>query len=213
MTDKRYIFVDVCWTLFYSNTTFDFLDFAVRDRRYQRLRRIGRTWIGRKANVLLYKLFGYDRLRTRGLHYLAGKTRTELQALAEQFYSLYLVPRRIEQVWQTLPAEHLVVVSGTLDIIAKTVAEHIGAEAYYATEMLYDGEVFTGKYRDFLLGKADVLPHYNDFDIITDNITDIDLVRHAHHATIVTYNNKSRWAAILPTDINATFIDTEQTKY
>ena len=213
MTEQRYTLVDVCWTLFYSNTTFDFLDFAVKDERYIRLRQIGKSWLGRKMNLLAYKLTHVDKERARCLQYLKGKSQTELQALAEQFYQEYLLPRRIEPVWQELDGKRLVIVSGTLDIIAQTVARHLGAEAYHATEMVYHDNLFTGMFRDFLLGKADVLPQYSDFDIITDNLTDIDLVRHARNATIITYNNKRRWLDALPIGTNATFIDAEQPRY
>ena len=175
--------------------------------------------IGRAINLLVYKLTHRDKERARCIRYLQGKSHAELQTLAEQFYQEYLLPRKIEQVWKAIGGQQsaggnrLVIVSGTLDIIAEKVARHIGAEAYYATEMLYNNDLFTGGFRDFLLAKSDVLPHYNGFDIITDNLTDIDLVRHAQQATIITYNNKSRWQRILPTDINVTFIEAEQARY
>lgn len=217
--DRKYILVDVCWTLFYSNTTFDFLDFAIKDIRYRRLRRIGRSWFGRKVNVLLYKLFGYDCLRSRGLQYLKGKSRSELAAQAEQFYEVYLTPRRIEPVWEEIRNQksegrsRIVIVSGTLDIIAETVARHIGAEACFATETLYGEDGFTGKFKDLLLTKSSVLPHYEQYDIITDNLTDIDLVRSAHKATIITYNNRNRWTALLPPDQEVTYIDAREQRY
>ena len=213
MTEQRYTLVDVCWTLFYSNTTFDFLDFTIKDDRYIRLRRIGKSWLGRKLNLLIYKLFRYDWLRSRSLRYLAGKSRSELLELAERFYRDYLLPRRIEPVWQLLPKTDIVIVSGTLDIIAQTVARHLGAEAYFATETAFEDDVFTGRFNDLLLTKASALPQYSDYDIITDNLTDIDLVRKARKATIVLYNNRHRWAAVLPPDANCIFIDAEQPRY
>ena len=213
MTEQRYTLVDVCWTLFYSNTTFDFLDFVVKDKSYKHLRWMGKTWLGRKMNLLLYKLFHYDLQRSRGLRYLKGKSRSDLEAMAEQFYQEFLTPRRIEPVWQLLPQTNIVIVSGTLDIIAETVARHIGADAFYATEMVYDANGFTGKFNDLLLTKSSAIPHYNDYDIITDNLTDSELVRKAHKATIIAYNNRNRWAAFLPPDIDVTYIDAREQRY
>ena len=213
MTEQRYTLVDVCWTLFYSNTTFDFLDFVVKDKGYKHLRRIGKSWLGQKTNVLLYKLFRYDLQRSCGLRYLKGKSRSELEALAEQFYQEYLTSRRIEPVWQLLPKTNIVIVSGTLDIIAETVARHIGADAFYATEMVYDANDFTGKFNDLLLTKSSAIPHYDNYDIITDNLTDSELVRKAHKATIIAYNNRNRWAALLPPDIDVTYIDAREQRY
>ena len=213
MTETHYTLVDVCWTLFRSNTTFDFLDFAIKDKRYIRLRRFGRKRLVQLANLLLYKLFRYDWLRSHCLRYLAGKSRSKLQALAEQFYQEKLLPRRIGQIWEQLPRTNVIIVSGTLDIIAQTVAAHIGAEMYYATEMLYTDDIFTGRYKDLLLLKSSVLTRYTDYDIITDNLTDIDLVRHARHATILVYNNRNRWLNQLPSTENITFIESTEQRY
>ena len=107
----------------------------------------------------------------------------------------------------------LYIVSGTLDIIAETVARHIGADTFYATEMVYGTNGFTGKFNDLLLTKSSAIPHYNDYDIITDNLTDIELVRKAHKATIIAYNNRNRWAAFLPPDIDVTYIDAREQRY
>ena len=220
MTEQRYILVDVCWTLFYSNTTFDFLDFALKDNEeYVRLRRIGKSWIGRTINLIGYKLTHTDKERIRCLQYLKGKSRTELQALAEQFYQEHLLPGKIEPVWAAISNQQstagcqLVIVSGTLDIIAQTVARHLGAKAVHATEMVYKNDIFTGKFNDRLLTKASALPNYEPYDIITDNLTDIDLVRKARKATIILYNNKSRWQRILPTDANITYIDATEQRF
>lgn len=213
MTDKHYTLVDICWTLFYSNTTFDFLDFAVKDAGYRRLRRFGSTWFGKRLNLLLYKMFHYDWLRARCVHYLTGYTQQQLYDLAEQFYRSYLLPRQIPEIWNRMPESGIVLVSGTLDIIARTVAHQIGAEAYYATEMIYKDNVFTGKIRDLLLTKSSALPQYGDYNIITDNLTDIDLVRKARQATIILYNNRPRWDALLSTYANITYIEAARQRY
>lgn len=121
----------------------------------------------------------------------------QLDAKAEQFYNNYLVPRKTP-VWELLRDKDIVLVSGTLECIAKTVAKHIGAKAYHATDQLK---------------KHEVLRLYDDFDIITDNLTDIELVKRAKHATIIVYNNKDRWQQILPRDLNVTFIEATESRY
>ena len=94
-------------------------------------------------------------------------------------------------MWELIEGKEIVLVSQTMDLIARTVARHIGAKAYYAMQ-----------------NKEEVLVHFTDFDIITDNMSDIELIKRAQHATIVTYNNKPRWEKILPQGINVTFIET-----
>lgn len=171
--------MDICWTLFYSNTTYDFL--------YIR---------GNKFNSLIYKLFGIDLVRSRAIRVFERLPKDEQQTRVEQFYTDYLLPRKIGPVWQMIEGRNIVLVSQTMDIIAKTVAEHIGAQDYHATQH-----------------KEEVLSRYADFDIITDNISDLPLIRHARQATIITYNNRSRWEKILPKDKNIRFIETGRNKY
>ena len=179
MQTNRTILVDICWTLFYSNTTYDFL----------RIR-------GNKLNSLLYKLFGYDLVRSRAIRKFNTLGREEQKERAERFYSDYLEPRKIAPVWQRIEGKKIVLVSQTMEIIAQVVTKHTGAQQYYATQR-----------------KEEVLAQYTDFDIITDNMSDIELIKRAQHATIVTYNNEPRWKKILPQGINVNFIETGRNKY
>ena len=179
MKKEKHILVDICWTLFYSNTTYDFLN-------------IKGNWL----NSLIYKLFGCDIVRSRAIRRFQAHNREEQLALAELFYNTYLEPRKIEPVWRMIEGLNVILVSQTMDVIAEVVAKHVGAKAYHATQ-----------------NKEEVLTQYTDFDIITDNISDLELIKQAQHATIITYNNKSRWKKLLPQDINITFIDTGRYKY
>ena len=171
--------VDICWTLFYSNTTYDFLHIR-----------------GNKFNSLIYKLFGIDLVRTRAIRAFKRLPLAEQQTRVERFYTDFLLPRKITPVWQMIEGKDIILVSQTMDLIAKTVAEHIGAKAFHATP-----------------DKGEVLTHYADFDIITDNMSDLPLIRRAKKATIITYNNRARWERILPPEVNVNFIETGREKY
>ena len=171
--------VDICWTLFYSNTTYDFLHIR-----------------GNKFNSLIYKLFGIDLVRCRAIRAFNRLPLAEQQTRVEQFYTDYLLPRKSSPVWQMIEGKDIILVSQTMDLIAKTVAEHIGAKAFHATP-----------------DKGEVLTHYADFDIITDNMSDLPLIRRAKKATIITYNNRARWERILPPEVNVNFIETGREKY
>lgn len=179
MGKNKYIFVDICWTLFYSNTTYDFLQIK-----------------GNRLNSLIYRLFRYDVVRSRAIKRFNRYSREEQLSHAEQFYTDYLEPRKIDEVWRMIKGKEIILVSQTMDIIAETVAKHIGAKAYFATQT-----------------KEEVLAHYSEFDIITDNRSDIELIKRAKQATIVTYNNLSRWKKLLPQDLNVRFIETGRNKY
>ena len=179
MIKNRDILVDICWTLFYSNTTYDFLKIK-----------------GNKWNSMIYKIFKKDVICSIALKKFKQYSREEQLARAEQFYINYLEPRKIEEVWRIIEGKDIVLVSQTMDVIAEVVAKHIGAKAYYAIQR-----------------KEEVLSHYTDFDIVTDNISDTELIKHAKHATIITYNNRQRWERILPRGIDVTFIETGREKY
>ena len=213
MKTKNTILVDICWTLFSSNTTFDFLDFIVQDKGYIRMRKFYSSWFGRRLNLLIYKLFHHDCQRSHGIKYLQGYTYQQLQQLAEQFYHEYLLPRRIAPVWTLLEGREIILVSGTLDIIAQTIASHLHASAYHASKLHYQDNICTGQYEDLLLTKKRVLQHYTVYDIITDNLTDIDLIRRAQHATNVTYNNQKRREKLLNAKPNTTYIHVPQSRY
>lgn len=214
MTEPCYTLVDICWTLFRSNTTFDFLDSLVTARGYRLLRRIGRTRLGRASNLLFYKIFRTDLQRTLCLRYLKGYSRACLEEKAEDFYRSYLVPRRIDAVWERLPERNLVLVSGTLDVIAATVARHLGAEAYHSSELEYRNGICTGRLRsDFLQRKATLATAYPSYNVITDNTGDIALVRNARQAVIVTYGNRKRWQRLTHRLTDITFIHATGTAY
>ncbi|MBQ9704662.1 MAG: haloacid dehalogenase-like hydrolase [Paludibacteraceae bacterium] len=209
-----YTFVDICWTLFYSNTTFDFLDFCVQDEAYLRLRRRFKRPFFRYMNLLLYKAFRYDTLRIKAVAFLRGKTRSELQQLAEAFYKSRLEPNKIEPVWQLLPDKDIVIASGTLDVIADTVARRLPVREVYASCLEYDkNDVCTGRFRDFLLDKDRLAGNYGNYTIFTDNLTDAALVRNARHAYIVTYGNRRRWERQLPQETPTTYIHADRQRY
>lgn len=194
MNKHHHTLTDICWTLFYSNTTFDFLDYMIHTPGYRCIRRIGNSQSGHFLNLLCYKIFRIDLQRTLCIRYLRGYTRTELADKAEQFYCNFLSGKRIQKVWERLPEQNIVLVSGTLDIIAETVARHMQAEAYYASQLEYDQDICTGKLcNDFLRRKAELVHTYPHYDVITDNTSDIRLVLHAEQAVIVVYQNKKRW--------------------
>lgn len=213
MSRTNNILVDICWTLFYSNTTFDFLDFIIKDKSYFRLRKFFSSYCGKAINLLIYKVLHYDCQRTLALKYLKGYHRSEILACAERFYNEYLIPRRIDEVWNLLDKKEIILISGTIDIIAQTIASHLGAKMYYASQLDFKDNICTGKYCDFLLTKSNVLQHYKHFDIITDNLTDIGLIQQSQLATVVIYNNQERWDTLLKNITNTTFIYADQSRY
>lgn len=215
MTYPVATYSDICWTLFYSNTTLDFLDFCLsQDENYSRLKRRFRLPLMRQFNLLLFRLMGRDLFREKAVACLKGKTREELLTEAERFYQQYLVPRKIDEIWDFLHDTHPVLLSGTLDIIAEVVALHIGAQNYHASPLLFDeNNRCTGRFRDFLLQKSSLADMPEVYDYCTDNLTDLPLVRSARRALIVEYHNQQRWQKHLTNKNNITYIHARTDRY
>lgn len=173
----KLILTDICWTLYSSNTTFDFLDATIEDEGYKRLRRWSKNPIVRRLNILLLRLTHRDFVRERALRYLKVYSEQEIEMRAERFVQEVLSQRKIADVWKVIEGREVVLVSGTIAPIAKAVANETGATAVYANDIF----------------KQQVKGAYEQYDIITDNLSDIELVQNADEAVIVTYGNRDKW--------------------
>lgn len=191
------ILTDICWTLYSSNTTFDFMDATIRDEGYRRLRRWSKNPIVRRLNILLLRLTRHDLIRERALRYLERQySSKEIEQMAEHFVHEELATRKIKPAWDTIKGREVVLVSGTIPPIARAVAKEIGATKVYA------GDIF----------KQQVQNAYAQYDILTDNLSDIELVRRAEQATIITYGNRKRWQQLLQNK-QVTYIDRTAARY
>ena len=208
------LLADICWTLFYSNTTMDFLDFAIKDKSYIRFRKFSKVAVVRFANLLFFKLFGKDLLRYKCVSYLKGMSRENIEDKVKRFYDDYLSQRKIRPVWNLLKNRDLVPVSATLDVVAEQVAYNLNAKKFFASKLLFEDGICQGRISDDLLeSKSYALSEFADFDIVTDNLTDIQLVKKAGIKYIVLYKNKSRWLKELGDSKNVVFIETNGTRY
>lgn len=194
---SRPLLTDICWTLYRSNTTFDFLDSIIVAPRYRRMRHFFTTRFGKYSNLLLLKVFRIDLQRSLALRYIRHLDKDTLLDKARTFYNTYLEPRKNEEVFRILRERQIILASGTIDVIAQTVAEQLHPTAVHSSHIL----------------KHHLLDTYHDFDIITDNTADLPLIRKAHHAYIVVYNDLPRWQKLTKDLQNTEFIHANGTKY
>lgn len=190
------ILTDICWTLYSSNTTFDFLDATIEDDGYKRLRRWSKKPIVRRLNILLLRLTHRDFVRERALRYLKVYSEPEIEMRAERFVQEELSQRKIADAWKVIEGREVVLVSGTIDPIAKAVAKETGATAVYANDIF----------------KQQVKGAYEQYDIITDNLSDIELVQNADEAVIVIYGNRDKWEKQLKNK-RVKYIDSKTGRY
>lgn len=193
----RPLLTDICWTLYRSNTTLDFLDSIIAAPRYRRMRRFFTTRFGKYSNLLFLKVFRIDMQRSLALRYIRHWDKDTLLDKAHTFCKTYLEPRKNEEVFRILQGRRIILASGTMDVIAQAVAEQLHPTAVHSSHIL----------------KHHLLDTYRDFDIVTDNTADLPLIRKAHHAYIVVYDDLPRWQKLTKDLQNTEFIHADGTKY
>jgi phosphoserine phosphatase len=221
--EKKYVIVDICGTLYHSNTTFDFLGFYLQLRSYRRFRKLSRSIAVRLVNKTLLHLFRFDMIRWCAVRFLKGKTQEELLEAAHRFYDAVLRFKinhaALEKVSSFALERRPVLVSATLDFIARVIAEKLYIPDVFSTELEYDaGGACRGRIKNDLLGsKAHFLAQKNLSDaydaVITDNYSDRSLFRRDTLNCVVasSQNEKKKWRAFAAKRcLVITFITTQQ---
>jgi len=189
--NKKYVIIDLCGTLYSSNTTFEFLDYVfAKNLKYHLFKFFFKNILGKSINKIITYFFSTDLLRILAIRFLKGFSREEVEHLVDEYYYNILQYKKqhnvIELVDSLRTKEYeLIIVSATLDCITKKVAQELNIYQYYSSELFYDKENrclgkikydLLGKKLDFLLDKGFNPP----FEIvISDNISDLKLMQKA----------------------------------
>ena len=215
------VLVDICGTLFKSNTTFDFLYYIFSERRsYLLYRRLYLSITWKLLNRVLLVLFGIDLTRLIALHFLEGFSRDELIRKAEKFYDETLRRRENREVLEAVKGEcadsnkRVILLSATIDVMAEVIASKIGCKEYYSTLLEYKDNICTGRMRKDLLGKkvqeVKRLGMEQQIDTVyTDDLSDIPVLALARNKNIVVYPKyKDKWKkAVQQNQWDAKFIE------
>ena len=217
------IFVfDVCDTLFYSNTTFDYLGYVLAQKgwrgRQQLLRLLTRRWSPAYLGLAVWqKLTGADASKAAALRLLTGLPKAELYDLGQRFLTEFLGERRIAPTHALLAGlagtrPRVVLLSASLDPIVAAIAEALGVE-FVSSELEYDAqERCTGRLRRELGGqKHHALAELTGPDsalrlaVATDNFTDRELVARAASRYVVVHRPEAKrfWQDLAPYFIEA----------
>lgn len=202
------VLLDICGTLYDSNTTFDFLDFHFKTRGYLLFRRLTRLMIWRAFNKILFHTIGLDLTRVLAVRFLKGIPVKQLEDAVDVFFTNWLVLQSYETVHSLVEGykkegKNIVIVSATLDVIAKKVAQSLGVIEWYSTSLEVINGRCTGKILVDLLSRKlaflksqQVLPPF--YATITDNFSDLDLIVQSDHAVIVTnQDHQAKWQQLL----------------
>lgn len=208
MSKDKIILIDICGTLFRSNTTFDFLHWLFcDDKNYLRFECIRKWRIIGFLNHHIFQFFGIDIMRNVALRFLRGYTYEYLYKEADRFCYSYLDKRRNEQVFNLLEewrnrGGKLVLVSATIDCVAHAVSAYCGIPLFLSTELGYNNQLCTGRIKKDLLAKKYQNIHFclgsSHFDmVLTDNYSDLDLINKADKAVLIQYGkSKNKWLSL-----------------
>lgn len=211
---KNILYVDICGTLYLSNTTFDFLNFYFsKNRLWILFHYIYASIIGRLINKAFINIAGVDITRILAVLFLKGIKRDSLELAAQNFYDNFLYKRRNKLAFDLLDKlkeeNVLFLTSATLDFIAEIVSKNIGIPVAISTELFYLNNVCMGSYKEEIMGnKYDILKKkkfcLDSYIVITDNISDAKLVQESLFAYVfASMNMQKKWNKIFSKNMNS----------
>lgn len=196
---------DICDTLYYSNTTHDFVRFVMQPTPIS-IRKVIYTILNSKRLPLRYFLIflsvktGRDLLRAYNVRLLREKSKTELQNLARSFVADYLSEKKIRQIHDLVASYknrgfRVVLSSSSIEPVVAAVAEALKISHYVSTTLEYDHGAFTGKIsRDITNDKIRALKERDLLGELkfaaSDNTSDVDLLIYADKAIAIVHNTE-----------------------
>ncbi|QIX62522.1 haloacid dehalogenase-like hydrolase [Hymenobacter sp. BT18] len=214
---------DVCDTLFYSNTTFDYLEFVLRAQKRGGAQRwltlLTKRWSPAFVGLaVLQKLRGGDPIKTVALRLLRGIPKAELYRLGQQFVQEYLSTRKIAHTHTLLAGvagvgTRVILLSASLDPIVAAIAAELKVE-FVSSLLGYDvqGQCTGELVRELGGDKPRALQELlgpnapvGRLAVATDNFTDHGLVSSAACRYVVVHKPEAKgfWQDLQPEFIEA----------
>jgi HAD superfamily phosphoserine phosphatase-like hydrolase len=195
---------DLCDTLYFSNTTHDFVRFVVgsegllRRTFYQTLN--SKYLPARYFFIGLSVWGGWDLLRTLNISLLKNRTQSELSALGKRFVDEFLKDRKVAGVHALLEAcrergQHIILCSSSIEPVVASVAERLGFDSYVSTTLEYENGIFTGRIERNVSNKKlqDLKEEGLECGIdlaVSDNAGDLDLLKTARRSYAVVHSRR-----------------------
>lgn len=187
LTMQNKIF-DICDTLYRSNTTMDFCEYRTAGFQ-KRILKFSKTFLGKVINKFLINLFNYDWIRSIHIKTLKNIEISIIERDADYFVDNYLNNKKIEEVHkylETFNKNEVILVSATIDPVAKAISKSLGNIKYLSTTLNYKDNVCTGTIKEDLLGNKQKYFESKNIDfIITDNKSDLKQCKLSNKIIIV----------------------------
>lgn len=201
----NYLF-DICDTLYYSNTTFDFISFLLKRENPSSLEKFNRIR-NRKTAIFIVrfsvlKLFKFDLFRKKAVTFLKGYSKEKLSDLGHAFYNEYLVNKEISQTINVLKANRskTILVSSSIDIIVNEIAKNLNVKKVLSSELEFENETCSGRLKFDMTGKKSKYFKNHDYIVYSDNYSDYFFVKNATIKNVIVHNSKAKlfWKKLSP---------------
>lgn len=201
---KKVLILDICDTLYYSNTTFDFFGY-LNEEKIKIILKLKNYKIVKIINLICLKILQRDLVKEICVYYiLKGKSLKDIDKEVSKFYRKVLKLKEKKIILKTVEKYQklnfeVIIVSGTLEPIAKKIAKELGIERYFGSKLEVKKDKYTGRIViDMYIHKEQVirniLKENKKLYLLTDNITDYNLIKYMERSFIVlNKKNMSFW--------------------
>tara|TARA_B110000196_G_C21147514_1_gene667507 strand:- start:2962 stop:3606 length:645 start_codon:yes stop_codon:yes gene_type:complete len=181
----KVLLIDVCHTLYESNTTFDFLEFHLRGRKKYLFDRVRRNFVFRLINKIMLMTFKKDYMRYFCMSLLKGEPLVDLECSVKEFNKRITLIEPVVQFVNSIAHEYdkVCLISGSIDFVVENLEFPFFINSRYASKSSYslkaslycDGKVYSDllfKKRDKIIG----MHSGHDITFISDNYTDSECI-------------------------------------
>ncbi|EPZ2423116.1 hypothetical protein ACXLRA_001713 [Vibrio vulnificus] len=177
---RKILYLDVCGTLFDSNTTFDFLEFYFKGHKKYLVLFMRKFFICKILNKMFLNIFQIDMIRMIAVYLLRGESKLDLKVNAKVFISGL---KKNQSIFDYIEdnysnVDDIYLLSASLDFIVEEVCLFFNYSGYFSTTLFYDSnEICLGSIsNDLLLSKSSIIKEHGDNSykiFISDNFSDV----------------------------------------
>jgi phosphoserine phosphatase len=198
---------DLCDTLYYSNTTHDFVRYVAKSRFSITSKLFHKLANSRRSPFRYFFLAvslatGFDVHKSINLRFLRGFTRVELEQLAEGFVCDFLDRRPVDQTHALLremlrSGARVVLASSSIEPVVRAVARKMMITDWVCTTLEYASERMTGRVLLEVSGrKLSALKPFGGVPgkllcVVSDNKSDLSLLKAAEHPIAVVHSDSA----------------------
>lgn len=201
---KKILAVDLCNTLYKSNTTQDFFEYSFKDfDDYKALKAKNKNINFKVINKLSNKILKNDMSKKLITNVLKDRDVEEINNLVEKFIDNFLEEKKISKAQEIIrdykeKGYYIIMISASYDFIAKAVAKRLNIDEVIASSAYVENNKFTGRVKEDILYTKfakflDKFKDYDDLVMITDNETDYDFVKNTTKSFIVIHEKNKRF--------------------